>query len=93
VLLGVCCDLMRSGIWVSSIDDFRDSCTLNRMRTVSFTYWQDGDFWLGHLDEYPDYQTQGKTLDELKEYLLDLHSDLSGGVIPCARRRSELEVA
>jgi hypothetical protein len=63
------------------------------MRRVGFTYWQDGDFWLGHLDEYPDYQTQGKSLDELKEHLLDIHRDLSSGLIPSARRHSELEIA
>ena len=63
------------------------------MRTVGFTYWQDGDFWLGHLDEFPDHLTQGTTLDELKEHLLDLHSDLSSGLIPGVRRHAELEIA
>ena len=30
------------------------------MRTVKFTYWQDGKFFIGFLNEYPDYQTQGE---------------------------------
>ena len=29
------------------------------MKTVKFTSWQDGDFFIGFLNEYPDYQTQG----------------------------------
>ena len=48
--------------------------------------------WLGYLEEYPDYMTQGETLDELKENLLDLHRDLAGGDIPHVRRVAELEI-
>ena len=60
--------------------------------TTSFTYWQDGDAWLGYLDEFPDYWTQGESLDDLKAHLADLHADLSGGLIPQVRRRAELEL-
>jgi predicted RNase H-like HicB family nuclease len=63
------------------------------MQTIGFTYWPDGEFWLGHLDEFPDYMTQGMSLDDLKEHLLDLHRELSSGVIPAVRRHAKLEVA
>ena len=49
--------------------------------------------WLGYLDEYPDYMTQGTSLDDLKEHLLDLYKDLSSGAIPNVRQHSELELA
>ena len=49
--------------------------------------------WLGYLDQYPDYMTQGTSLEDLKEHLLDLYKDLSSGVIPNARQHSELELA
>jgi len=26
------------------------------MKTTKFTYWQDGDYFLGFLNDYPDYQ-------------------------------------
>jgi len=29
------------------------------MDIAKYVYWQDGDMWLGHLEEYPDYMTQG----------------------------------
>lgn len=63
------------------------------MKTVGFTYWKDNEFWLGHLDEFPDYVTQGVTFEDLKEHLQDLHRDLTSGVIPGVRRHAELEVA
>jgi len=60
---------------------------------ISFTYWQDGERWLGYLDEFPDYATEGESFDDLKEHLVDLHHDLAGGFIPHVRRRAELELA
>ena len=63
------------------------------METRKFVHWHDGNMWLGYLEEYPDYMTQGETLDELKENLKDLYKDLTSGVIPCVRKVDELEVA
>ncbi len=58
-----------------------------------YVYWQDGDAWLGYLEEYPDYWTQGASQEELEDNLKDLYEDLSSGAIPCVRRVAELEVA
>jgi hypothetical protein len=62
------------------------------MAAAGFTYWQDGEMWLGYLDRYPDYVTQGTSLEDLKEHLLDPYKDLSSGVIPNVRQHSELEL-
>ena len=48
--------------------------------------------WLGHLEEYPDYMTQGESLAELQENLADLHADLTSGAIPCVRKVAELQL-
>lgn len=63
------------------------------MKTLAFTYWQDSDAWLGHLDAFPDYLTQGESLEDLKAHLIELHRDLTSGEIPCVRHHAELEVA
>lgn len=62
------------------------------MQTVKIVVWQDGDTWLGYLQEYPDYWTQGESLEDLKEHLKDLYVDLAGGFIPGARRVEDLVV-
>jgi len=62
------------------------------MEKKKFTYWQDGEIWLGYLEEYPDYMTQGETLEELKENLIDIYNELISGNIPCVRKVAELEV-
>lgn len=63
------------------------------MKKLGFTYWQDGDAWLGYLEEFPDYMTQGSSLKDLREHLLDLHQELTSGAIPNVRRHAELELA
>jgi predicted RNase H-like HicB family nuclease len=62
------------------------------METLKFIYYQENDMWVGWFEEYPDYRSQGKTLDELKENLRDIYKDLSGGEIPHVRRYGELAV-
>jgi predicted RNase H-like HicB family nuclease len=63
------------------------------METKKYVHWQENDMWLGYLEEYPDYITQGVTLEELKENLKDIYKELSSGSIPHVRRVAELEVA
>ena len=60
------------------------------MNVTNIIVWQDDDAWLGYLQEYPDYWTQGDSLDDLKEHLRDLHKDLTSGVIPGVRKIEEL---
>ncbi|MDJ0687807.1 MAG: hypothetical protein QNJ41_04795 [Xenococcaceae cyanobacterium MO_188.B32] len=58
-----------------------------------YIYWQDDDMWLGYLEEYPDYWTQGETEEDLKENLLDIYQELTGNKIPNIRKVAELEVS
>ena len=60
------------------------------MHSVKYVHWQEGNWWLGYLEEYPDYWTQGETLQDLVEHLKDLYLDLSCGHIPAARKVGEL---
>ena len=58
-----------------------------------YIYWQDEGMWLGYLEEYPDYWTQGEAESELQENLIDIYKDVSSGAIPNVRRVAELKVA
>ena len=63
------------------------------MERKKYIYWQDDDMWIGYLEEFPDYMTQGETFEELEENLRDICKDLQSGEIHCVRRVAELEVA
>ena len=49
--------------------------------------------WLGYMDDYPEYTTEGYTLDDLKRMLLSLRRDIESGEVPGVRRHSALELA
>ena len=63
------------------------------MKITKYIYWQDNGMWLGYFEEYPDYMTQGKTLEELKENLLDIYKELTSGKIPAVRKTAELQIS
>jgi predicted RNase H-like HicB family nuclease len=56
------------------------------MNVVKFVYWQEEDAWLGYLQDYPDYWTQGETLRDLSDHLTDLYTDINSGDIPGIRK-------
>jgi predicted RNase H-like HicB family nuclease len=60
------------------------------MSQVKYVYWQDDDMWLGYLEDYPDYMSQGETLDELQDNLRDILLELTSGNIPAVRRVAKL---
>jgi len=63
------------------------------MRRVQYTFWQDGEFFIGHLNEYPDYQTQAYSKEELLKHLRDLLADVESGEVPFIRKTEEMAVA
>jgi len=57
--------------------DFRPSLyyflRMNRLKILQYTYWQNGDFFFGFLNDYPEDSTQGDSLGELEEALTKIH--------------------
>jgi predicted RNase H-like HicB family nuclease len=48
---------------------------------IKIVYKEEGGWYVGHIQEYPEYESQGKTLDELKENLLDIYNDIKQGLV------------
>ncbi len=63
------------------------------MQSLKYVHWQDSEFFLGHFVDYPDYLTQGKSLEELKENLESLYNDLISEEIPYIKKFDELKIA
>jgi predicted RNase H-like HicB family nuclease len=57
------------------------------MEKKKFIYYQEDDMWIGWLEEFPDYRTQGETLEDLMENLKDFYGELMSGAIPPLHRR------
>lgn len=63
------------------------------MQPVKFVDWQEDKAWIGYLQEYPDYWTQGRTFADLQEHLRDLYQDLTSGELPGIRKVGKLAVS
>lgn len=63
------------------------------MTTLKYVYWQDEEMWLGYLQDYPDFMTQGESLEDLEAHLRDIYQEVVSGSIPLVRRVGELAVA
>lgn len=63
------------------------------METKKFIYYQEENMFVGWLEEYPDYRTQGETMEELEGNLIDIYKNLANGHIPCVHKVGELKVA
>jgi hypothetical protein len=40
---------------------------------LQYTYWRDGKFFVGFLNDYPDDPTQGLSLAELEDALAEIY--------------------
>ncbi|MDR3019609.1 MAG: type II toxin-antitoxin system HicB family antitoxin [Treponema sp.] len=40
---------------------------------LEYTYWHDGEFFVGFLNDFPKDSTQGLSLSELEEALLEVY--------------------
>ena len=60
------------------------------MSTTPIVVWEEDGGWLGYLQEYPDYWTQGETLEDLRDHLKDIYLEIASGTIPGVRRVEEL---
>jgi len=60
---------------------------------VKIVYQKQGNWIVGHIQEYPDYETQGRTIEELKANLIDIYHDISSGLVPDATPFEIEEVA
>jgi hypothetical protein len=48
---------------------------------IGYTYKQDGEFLIGHINEYPEYPTQAFSLNELETNLQDIYKMIKDGTL------------
>ena len=60
---------------------------------LNIVYKKEKEWFIGHIQEYPDYESQGKALDELKDNLIEIYNGINNGLVPDAVPFQLLEVA
>ena len=51
---------------------------------INIIYKKEKEWFIGHIQEYPNYESQGTTVDELKENLIEIYKDINKGLVPDA---------
>lgn len=56
-------------------------------------YKKKNDWFIGYIQEHPDYESQGRSLDELKENLIEIYKDINEGLVADAEPFQLMEIA
>jgi hypothetical protein len=60
---------------------------------LKYTYKQDGKFFIGRLEEYPDYPTQALNIQELELNLKDIYEMVQNGELEAGLVHGVMEYA
>jgi hypothetical protein len=60
---------------------------------LKYTYWRDGNLFIGFLDDYPDRKTQGESLADLEVSLREIYGWIMDGTLPVKEHKGILQVA
>jgi hypothetical protein len=60
---------------------------------LKYTYTQEEKFLVGHLDDYPEYPTQGIDIKDLEKSLLEIYKWTQDGTLEVREHKGILKVA
>lgn len=60
---------------------------------LGYSYWKDDGWYVGYLDDYPDYTTQGETLEEFEAMLRSLYEDIQTFDFSFVQHHGKLKIA
>jgi predicted RNase H-like HicB family nuclease len=48
---------------------------------LKYIYVMDDGFYVGHLDDYPEYTTQGEDIEDFEKNLMDIYEMVQDGTL------------
>jgi predicted RNase H-like HicB family nuclease len=60
---------------------------------LSYTYTMDDGFYVGRLDNYPEFTTQGESLEDFEAALREIYGWIVDGTLEVKEHKGVLEVA
>ena len=58
-----------------------------------YSWWMEDDFYLGYIDEYPQYPTQGESLADLEDGLREIYEWIKDGTLKIKEQKGILKIA
>ena len=56
-----------------------------KMQKLKYVFYQDGALFIGWLKDYPEYKTQGHSIEELMENVDEIFEEIVGGKVLVGR--------
>ncbi|MCL1929002.1 MAG: hypothetical protein FWG07_09475 [Treponema sp.] len=75
----------------TQLSDESIKSSLDRIK-LRYTYEMDGEYLVGHLDDYPEYPTQGENLKDFEENLADIYEMIQDGTLDVRQKHGVLEI-
>ena len=60
---------------------------------LQYSSWKEDDFYLGYIDEYPQYPTQGESLTDLENGLREIYEWIKDGTLIIKEQKGILKIA
>jgi len=60
---------------------------------MRYSWWKEDDFYLGYIDEYPQYPTQGESLADLENGLKEIYKWIEDGTLKLKEQKGILKIA
>jgi hypothetical protein len=60
---------------------------------LSYSWWMEDDFYLGYMDNYPQYPTQGESLEDLENGLKEIYGWIKDGTLKTKEHKGIIKVA
>ena len=58
---------------------------------LRYSWWMEDDFYLGYIDEYPQYPTQGESLEDLENGLREIYDWIKDGSLKLKENKGILK--
>jgi hypothetical protein len=63
------------------------------MMEIQYSWWMENGFYLGYLDEYPQYPTQGEDIKDLENGLREIYGWIKDGTLKIKEQKGLLKIA
>jgi predicted RNase H-like HicB family nuclease len=60
---------------------------------LNYYYWKEDNFYLGYISEYPQYPTQGESIEDLENGLREIYGWIKDGTLKIKERKGILKIA
>ena len=59
---------------------------------LKYSWWEEDGFYLGYIDEYPQYPTQGESMEDLENGLKEIYGWIKDGTLTIKEQKGNFAV-